>query len=59
MRSARGRGCGGVGKERAGVSMGGEQSVKNEWQMSRRGDMRRGAAAARNGNFRGRERVRF
>ena len=58
-RRERGGGCGGVGKERAGVSVGGEQSVKNEWQMSRRGDMRRGAAAARNGNFRGRERVRF
>ena len=80
-----GGGCGGVGKERAGVGVGGEQSVKNgrqmsrrgdmrgargrgcggmqgnesSWQMSKRGDMRRGAAAARNGNFRGRERVRF
>ena len=57
VRSARGRG--GVGKERAGVSVGGEQSVKNEWQMSGHGDMRRGAAAERNRNFRGRERVRF
>ena len=37
-----GGGCGGVGKERAGVSVGGGQSVKNEWQMSRRGDMREG-----------------
>ena len=54
-----GCGCGGVGKERAGVSVGGEQSVKNEWQMSGRGDMRRGAVEAGNRNFRGRERVRF
>ena len=54
-----GCGCGGVGKERAGVSVGGEQSVKNEWQMSGHGDMRRGEVEAGNRNFRGRERVRF
>ena len=40
---------GGVGKERAGVGAGGEQSVKNEWQMSGRGDMR--SARGRGGDL--------